>query len=34
MPVVSIDGERVGEGVPGPLTRRLRELYLGMALEA
>jgi D-alanine transaminase len=33
MPVVSIDGERVGEGVPGPLTRRLRELYLGMALE-
>jgi D-alanine transaminase len=34
MPVVSIDGERVGEGVPGPLTQRLRELYLGMALEA
>jgi D-alanine transaminase len=34
MPVVSMDGERVGEGVPGPLTRRLRELYLGMALEA
>jgi D-alanine transaminase len=33
MPVVSIDGERVGEGVPGPLTQRLRELYLGMALE-
>lgn len=33
MPVVSIDGYRVGEGKPGPLTRRLRELYLAMARE-
>ncbi|GJE60525.1 D-amino-acid transaminase [Methylobacterium trifolii] len=31
MPVVSIDGRTIGEGRPGPLTRRLRELYLGMA---
>jgi D-alanine transaminase len=31
MPVVTIDGRPVGEGTPGPLTRRLRELYLDMA---
>lgn len=29
--VVAIDGEPVGSGEPGPLTRRLRELYFGMA---
>ncbi|NEU13131.1 D-amino-acid transaminase [Methylobacterium sp. BTF04] len=34
MPVVSIDGHVVGDGKPGPLTRRLRELYLGMARES
>lgn len=28
MPVVSIDGKPVGDGRPGPVTRRLRELYL------
>lgn len=33
MPVVSIDGQAVGEGRPGPHTRRLRELYLAMAHE-
>jgi len=27
VPVVTIDGERVGDGTPGPLTRRIRELY-------
>ncbi len=27
MPVVAIDGEPVGEGIPGPLTRRVQELY-------
>jgi branched-chain amino acid aminotransferase len=27
MPVTAIDGEKVGDGRPGPLTRRLRELY-------
>jgi D-alanine transaminase len=31
MPVVSIDGRPVGDGKPGPLSRRLRELYLQMA---
>jgi len=31
LPIVSIDGRPVGNGKPGPLTRRLRELYLGMA---
>lgn len=28
-PVVMIDGKPVGEGVPGPLARRLREIYVG-----
>jgi branched-chain amino acid aminotransferase len=27
MPVTAIDGEKVGDGRPGPLTRRLQELY-------
>lgn len=31
MPVVSIDGRSLGEGRPGPLTRRLRELYIAFA---
>jgi D-alanine transaminase len=31
MPIVSIDGRRVGDGRPGPMTRRLRALYLEMA---
>jgi D-alanine transaminase len=31
MPVVAIDQKPVGNGKPGPLTRRLRELYLQMA---
>ena len=34
MPVISIDGYAVGEGRPGPHTRRLRELYLAMARES
>jgi D-alanine transaminase len=28
MPVVEIDGVRVADGRPGPLTRRLRALYI------
>lgn len=28
MPVVQIDGRQIGEGRPGPLTRRLRALYI------
>jgi D-alanine transaminase len=31
VPVVSIDGRPVADGKPGPLTKRLRELYLSMA---
>jgi len=31
LPVVSIDGRPVADGKPGPLTKRLRELYLQMA---
>ncbi|GJE01476.1 D-amino-acid transaminase [Methylobacterium isbiliense] len=31
MPVIEIDGRRIGGGQPGPLTRRLRGLYLEMA---
>jgi D-alanine transaminase len=32
MPVIAIDGQRIGDGKPGPLTVRLRELYLRMAM--
>jgi D-alanine transaminase len=31
MPVVEIDGRAIGEGRPGPLSRRLRELYIEAA---
>lgn len=31
MPVIEIDGRTIGEGKPGPLTKRLRELYLELA---
>jgi branched-chain amino acid aminotransferase len=27
MPVTSVDGEPIGDGVPGPLTHRLRDDY-------
>jgi D-alanine transaminase len=33
-PVVKIDGATLGDGKPGPLARRLRELYVDMALGA
>ena len=33
MPVVEIDGERLGDGRPGPVTTRLRELYIEAARE-
>lgn len=32
LPVVAVDGKPVGDGRPGPLTRRLREIYLDMAM--
>ncbi len=31
--VVTIDGQSIGEGVPGPVTTRLRELYKARILE-
>jgi D-alanine transaminase len=31
MPVVSIDGVKIGDGKPGDLTRKLREIYLAEA---
>lgn len=27
-PVISVDGQLIGDGTPGPLTRRLRQIYL------
>lgn len=30
-PVVSIDGHTIGDGMPGPITLRLRDLYIEMA---
>ncbi len=33
MPVVSIDGQQIGDGEPGPISRRLRELYIDAALD-
>ena len=34
MPVVEIDGIALHDGVPGPLSRRLREIYLDESLKA
>ncbi len=33
LPVVSVDGKPVGEGVPGPVAMRLRRLYIERAKE-
>jgi Branched-chain amino acid aminotransferase/4-amino-4-deoxychorismate lyase len=32
-PVVEIDGQAIGTGVPGPVARRLREIYLNESLK-
>jgi D-alanine transaminase len=34
MPVVEIDGTALGDGAPGPVARRLREIYVAAAVEA
>jgi D-alanine transaminase len=34
MPVVEIDGSRLGDGTPGPVARRLREIYLDESRKA
>ncbi|WP_442678144.1 D-amino-acid transaminase [Sphingomonas sp. ASY06-1R] len=31
IPVVTIDGQPIGDGTPGPITRRLRDLYIEAA---
>jgi D-alanine transaminase len=33
LPIVEIDGKRIGGGQPGPVARRLRELYLEEAMN-
>jgi D-alanine transaminase len=33
MPVVEIDGQTLGNGAPGPVARRLREIYLDESLK-
>lgn len=33
LPVATIDGRKVGDGKPGPIARRLRELFIARALE-
>ncbi|MGI9305092.1 MAG: aminotransferase class IV, partial [Gammaproteobacteria bacterium] len=32
LPVVKIDGQEIANGAPGPLTQRLRQLYVEAAL--
>jgi D-alanine transaminase len=34
MPVVSIEGQELGDGTPGPVTKRLREIYLEESRKA
>jgi D-alanine transaminase len=34
MPVVEIDGVALGDGTPGPIAKRLREIYLEESLKA
>jgi D-alanine transaminase len=31
MPVVRVDGQALGDGAPGPVAKRLRELYIEAA---
>ncbi|MFD2236852.1 D-amino-acid transaminase [Aureimonas populi] len=33
LPVVEVDGRAVGDGRPGPITRRMRELYIASSLR-
>ena len=34
MPVVEIDGTALGDGTPGPVARRMREVYLDESRKA
>ncbi len=33
-PVISINGQKIGDGTPGPIAQKLREIYLEEALKA
>ncbi|MFT5259208.1 MAG: D-alanine transaminase [Saprospiraceae bacterium] len=33
MPIVEIDGKTIGSGKPGPIVKRLREIYVELALD-
>jgi D-alanine transaminase len=33
MPVVEVDGAKLGDGTPGPVAKRLREIYLEEAAK-
>ena len=33
VPVIDVDGRRVGDGKPGPMTQRLREMYSVLRVE-
>ena len=33
MPIVEIDNKRMGGGQPGPITRKLREMFLEEAMN-
>jgi len=33
MPVVKLDGQNIADGKPGPVAKRLRELYIQKARE-
>lgn len=32
LPIVDIDGQQIGDGAPGPIARRMREIYLDEAI--
>jgi D-alanine transaminase len=34
LPIVDIDGKRIGGGQPGPVARRLRQLFIDAAEAA
>jgi D-alanine transaminase len=34
LPIVEIDGKRIGGGQPGPMSRRLREMFIERALAS
>ena len=34
MPVVEMDGSALGDGTPGPVATRLRDIYLEESLKA